>query len=134
APSARPPPRRLPIPRAARLRARSANPRPSCPCGPFASCGDRATSAETPAGHPDCTPARIARPPETAAPVSSSAMPSSSYRPDLRILTPLRGIAALWVVVYHFGDQYLPALRPEQAGHLVGKGYLAVDLFFMLSG
>lgn len=61
-------------------------------------------------------------------------MPSSSYRPDLRILTPLRGIAALWVVVYHFGDQYLPALRPEQAGHLVGKGYLAVDLFFMLSG
>jgi peptidoglycan/LPS O-acetylase OafA/YrhL len=62
------------------------------------------------------------------------AMQSSSHRPDLRILTPLRGIAALWVVVYHFGDQYLPALRPEQLGHLVGKGYLAVDLFFMLSG
>src|SRR5690606_23543198 len=31
--------------------------------------------------------------------------------------------------------QYLPALQqPEQAGQLVGKGYLAVDLFFMLSG
>lgn len=61
-------------------------------------------------------------------------MPTSFQRPDLRILTPLRGIAALWVVVYHFGGQYLPALQPEQAGQLVGKGYLAVDLFFMLSG
>src|SRR5690606_3845377 len=68
-----------------------------------------------------------------AVPVSLCAM-LSNFRPDLRILTPLRGIAALWVVIYHFGDQYLPALRPEQAGHLVGKGYLAVDLFFMLSG
>lgn len=60
-------------------------------------------------------------------------MPTKQH-PDLRILTPLRGIAALWVVVYHFGDQYLPALQPGPAGNLLGKGYLAVDLFFMLSG
>ncbi len=61
-------------------------------------------------------------------------MPTSFQRPDLRILTPLRGIAALWVVVYHYSYQYLPALQPERAGQFVEKGYLAVDLFFMLSG
>ncbi|MBE0593619.1 MAG: acyltransferase, partial [Gemmatimonadales bacterium] len=61
-------------------------------------------------------------------------MPTTFQLPDLRILTPLRGIAALWVVVYHYGHQYLPALQPAQSGQLVEKGYLAVDLFFMLSG
>jgi peptidoglycan/LPS O-acetylase OafA/YrhL len=68
--------------------------------------------------------------------------PSTEHRggmrteqPDqLQSLTPLRGIAALWVVLYHYTAQYLPALHADRFTHLVDKGYLAVDLFFMLSG
>ncbi|CAO3432505.1 acyltransferase family protein [Azospirillum endophyticum] len=52
----------------------------------------------------------------------------------LHSLTPLRGIAALWVVLYHYSFQYFPNLHPDSYTHLVQKGYLAVDLFFMLSG
>lgn len=52
----------------------------------------------------------------------------------LHSLTPLRGIAALWVVLYHYSFQYFPNLHPDRYTHLVQKGYLAVDLFFMLSG
>jgi peptidoglycan/LPS O-acetylase OafA/YrhL len=48
-------------------------------------------------------------------------------------LTPLRGIAALWVVVFHY-CWHLPAIHPDQYTGAVYKGYLAVDLFFMLSG
>lgn len=53
---------------------------------------------------------------------------------QLQSLTPLRGIAALWVVLYHYSAQYLPALHAGRITHLLDKGYLAVDLFFMLSG
>jgi peptidoglycan/LPS O-acetylase OafA/YrhL len=49
-------------------------------------------------------------------------------------LTPLRGIAAIWVVLYHFGVLYFPNLQPDRYTALLNKGYLAVDLFFMLSG
>ncbi|MEZ5737009.1 MAG: acyltransferase [Novosphingobium sp.] len=43
-------------------------------------------------------------------------------------LDALRGIAALWVMYYHF-------LLLSSADHqIVGKGYVAVDFFFMLSG
>ncbi len=48
-------------------------------------------------------------------------------------LTALRGLAAWWVVVYHFREQLnlsgLPLLQT-----LAGHGYLAVDLFFIMSG
>jgi peptidoglycan/LPS O-acetylase OafA/YrhL len=54
--------------------------------------------------------------------------------PQLQSLTPLRGIAALWVVLYHYSFIYFPNLHPEHYTRLVEKGYLAVDLFFMLSG
>src|SRR5690606_28041792 len=89
------------------------------------SCGVPTADRPATTGHPDCIAARIACPPCGAARVHSRAMPTKQQAPDLRILTPLRGIAALWVVVYHFGDQYLPALSPGPAGHLLGKGYLA---------
>jgi peptidoglycan/LPS O-acetylase OafA/YrhL len=48
----------------------------------------------------------------------------------------LRGIAALWVVLYHYCGtaQFLPNLDMTPHSYLVSKGYLAVDLFFMLSG
>jgi peptidoglycan/LPS O-acetylase OafA/YrhL len=48
-------------------------------------------------------------------------------------LTSLRGIAAWWVVLYHFRE-YLPSRWPEWLLELTAHGYLAVDLFFILSG
>lgn len=53
---------------------------------------------------------------------------------QLPSLTSLRGLAALWVVLYHYSEQCLPNLDTSSYTHLIHKGYLAVDLFFMLSG
>jgi peptidoglycan/LPS O-acetylase OafA/YrhL len=47
-------------------------------------------------------------------------------------LTSLRGIAAWWVVVFHFRDYIWPA--GSAWSHLASYGYLAVDLFFIMSG
>ena len=46
-------------------------------------------------------------------------------RKEIRALTGLRGVAALWVVAFHYSP-----LRSQ----IVDHGYLAVDLFFILSG
>jgi peptidoglycan/LPS O-acetylase OafA/YrhL len=59
---------------------------------------------------------------------------SDSSKGQLPSLTALRGIAALWVVLYHYSVQSFPALDATPYTHLVHKGYLAVDMFFMLSG
>ena len=48
---------------------------------------------------------------------------------DLRPLTSLRFFAAMWVVLYHFWPNLQP-VRPA----FVAKGYLGVELFFVLSG
>ena len=45
----------------------------------------------------------------------------------------IRGIAAWWVVLYHFRDA-MPGSPDGAAGRLAAHGYLAVDLFFILSG
>jgi peptidoglycan/LPS O-acetylase OafA/YrhL len=50
---------------------------------------------------------------------------------NIRSLTSLRFFAAMWVVLFHFwpnltGTEVMPGL--------VGKGYLGVELFFVLSG
>src|SRR5258708_37106922 len=58
---------------------------------------------------------------------------SSEAPEQLASLTPLRGIAALWVVIFHF-CWYFPAVHPERYTGAVYKGYLAVDIFFGLSG
>lgn len=51
---------------------------------------------------------------------------------EIKALTSLRGIFALWVVAYHL------AVWPHPAAHLYPrffeKGYLGVDFFFILSG
>lgn len=49
---------------------------------------------------------------------------------DLRPITSLRFIAALWVVMFH----YWPNLDVGVVPNLVAKGYLGVELFFVLSG
>lgn len=52
---------------------------------------------------------------------------------ELQSLTPLRGIAAIWVICFHYGVVYF-GFHPEQFSCIFNKGYLAVDMFFMLSG
>jgi hypothetical protein len=51
----------------------------------------------------------------------------------LAALTPLRGIAALLVVVFHAGIFIGPLVDPAASG-LIGHGWLWVDFFFVLSG
>ena len=60
---------------------------------------------------------------------------SPDRRAEIRQLTGVRFLAAIWVVLYHFQFMIfglVPELRP--AGFLFDAGYLAVDLFFALSG
>ncbi len=53
-------------------------------------------------------------------------------------LTPLRGIAALWVVLFHIDVSIfyrdLGALVPRASSGIFSQGYLWVDFFFLLSG
>jgi peptidoglycan/LPS O-acetylase OafA/YrhL len=51
----------------------------------------------------------------------------------LTTLTPLRGLAALMVAIYHF-EEVCAKFIPEGSTMFVRKGYLMVDLFFVLSG
>ena len=65
--------------------------------------------------------------PAPARTISASAAPKG----EIRALTGLRGIAALYVVFFHANGQYRMAefIRP-----FIRHGYMAVDLFFILSG
>jgi peptidoglycan/LPS O-acetylase OafA/YrhL len=58
----------------------------------------------------------------------SSATPSIR---EIRALTGLRGVAAIYVVFLHF---FMGVSRSNRALIILGHGYLAVDLFFILSG
>lgn len=55
----------------------------------------------------------------------------ASKRQEIRALTGLRGVAALWVMLFHALWVRDPA-NPLRV--LIDNGYLAVDLFFVLSG
>jgi peptidoglycan/LPS O-acetylase OafA/YrhL len=70
------------------------------------------------------------RPDERVRPKQDKIAPAG----QLPSLTSLRGLAALWVVLYHFSVQCFPNLDATPYTHIIHKGYLAVDLFFMLSG
>jgi peptidoglycan/LPS O-acetylase OafA/YrhL len=48
-------------------------------------------------------------------------------------LTPLRGMAALWVVVFHFSEIVAKFVSTDRS-LLLTKGYLMVDMFFIMSG
>jgi len=50
---------------------------------------------------------------------------------EIKALTGLRGIAALYVVIFHVNGQYL---FPSTVRPFIRHGYIAVDLFFILSG
>ena len=62
---------------------------------------------------------------------TSTAITPNSQLPSL---TSFRGIAALWVVLYHYSAVYFSKFDFASYTHLIDKGYLAVDMFFMLSG
>lgn len=51
---------------------------------------------------------------------------------EIRSLTGLRGIAALYVVIFH--ALIIPASVNSPASTFLNHGYIAVDLFFILSG
>lgn len=57
-------------------------------------------------------------------------MNQSTY---ISTLTPLRGIAALLVVVFHSVMAFAPLVAPDTT-HLIANGWLWVDFFFILSG
>lgn len=48
-------------------------------------------------------------------------------------LTSIRGVAALWVVLFH-AQGVVPGFNLTPWTQIVEKGYLAVDVFFVLSG
>ncbi|MGC4102568.1 acyltransferase family protein [Ferruginibacter sp.] len=52
---------------------------------------------------------------------------------NISSLTPLRGIAALGVAVFHFQIYFVRFLQKDQS-MLIDKLYLMVDLFFIMSG
>lgn len=77
------------------------------------------------------TDAHAARPASAQSTTQGALVPRPAPRAEVRALTGLRGIAALMVAVYHID----PELRGLGAfGRAVGRGYLWVDLFFVLSG
>jgi len=51
----------------------------------------------------------------------------------LEALTTLRGVAAWWVVFYHFREPLMPYV-PPWIDQVLANGFLAVDFFFVLSG
>lgn len=53
--------------------------------------------------------------------------------PQLDALTGIRGLAAWFVVLFHVRLSSQQLIGPEAVA-AIGKGYLAVDLFFILSG
>lgn len=59
--------------------------------------------------------------------------PTPPPPPQIHALTGIRGIAAWLVVLYHIRLS-LTDILPGSVIATLGKGYLAVDLFFMLSG
>ncbi|MDE6324431.1 MAG: acyltransferase [Paramuribaculum sp.] len=54
----------------------------------------------------------------------------SSGRPRYQLLDGLRGVAALFVILYHFCEAFATSPTDQMFNH----GYLAVDFFFVLSG
>ena len=52
---------------------------------------------------------------------------------EIKSLTGVRGVAAVYVMFYHFANRRL-ALGSGPAHTLIDHGYIAVDLFFGLSG
>ncbi len=55
-------------------------------------------------------------------------------RNHVQVLDPMRGIAALAVVLFHYSGSILPTLLPNPAKPVFSFGYLGVQVFFVISG
>lgn len=53
---------------------------------------------------------------------------------DIKALTGVRFFAALWVVLYHFREGLKPIAILDPLMPVINDGYLAVPMFFILSG
>src|SRR5438045_9161393 len=60
-------------------------------------------------------------------------MSTPAARQEIKELTALRGLAAWWVVCHHFLE-FTPTFAPAFFRTFFDHGYLAVDLFFLMSG
>lgn len=69
-------------------------------------------------------------------PATNIAPPQEVRRPYLRFLDGVRGLAALYVVLFHVTGEAKPHLSPGLARSLewLGYGHYGVDLFIVLSG
>jgi peptidoglycan/LPS O-acetylase OafA/YrhL len=57
----------------------------------------------------------------------------ANSRNEIRALTGVRGVAALIVMAFHYWYRdWVP--RTTFSGHIAARGYISVDLFFILSG
>lgn len=56
--------------------------------------------------------------------------PPLSAKPRYTLLDGLRGVGALIVIIFHFGEAFSTGWQSQMMNH----GYLAVDFFFILSG
>ncbi|MGA9658598.1 MAG: acyltransferase [Asticcacaulis sp.] len=63
--------------------------------------------------------------------MSAPALTASTPNKEIRALTGLRGIAAVYVVMFHANGLHP---FPEWVRPFIKHGYIAVDLFFLLSG
>ncbi len=62
-----------------------------------------------------------------------SKLARSALMAPLKNLTGVRGVAALWVVLYHFQATTL-VVSSLSLGSVIGGGACGVDVFFVLSG
>jgi peptidoglycan/LPS O-acetylase OafA/YrhL len=59
---------------------------------------------------------------------------TASGRAKIPALTGIRGVAAVWVALFHIGPVVARFLGFAEPGAPISRGYLGVDLFFILSG
>src|SRR3712207_1650730 len=65
----------------------------------------------------------------------SSTNASRRSRSEIRALTGLRIVAAVWVVLFHFEGQLMPYVDQLPGSHaVISAGWIGVELFFVLSG
>jgi len=57
-----------------------------------------------------------------------------NYTQRIRILDPLRGLAALWVVLFHYSGSILPTITPNALTGFFSGGHMGIHAFFIISG